>query len=816
MHRKPSEHGEESMRTLFSATRRVALALGAAAGAISAGPSAFAQGAAAQPVAAAGIDEIVVTATRREENLQEVPIAVSVFSATDIAELGAPALNEVMDFAPNVARTTGPSSGNEAYYFIRGVGQQDNSVSLDPGVGVYVDGVYIGRLQGASVDLSDARRVEVLRGPQGTLFGRNTIGGAVNITTQDPDPVLGGQATATVGARELAAGRASVSLPLSDTFGVRVTANTRTQEGLGKNARTGFTYGDVDTISGRIKAVWRPDDSFRLDVIADAATFAGSPAHLRLREWSTNNLAGPFRGASALAVPFPTDIGADRSNDPYANFNSVAPINDSESRGLAAIAAFDWEGGSLKSITSGRSFSQEQWTDLDATLYTFYDFFNKTDQTQFSQELQLSGETENGRLNWLGGLYYLRESIDNAVDICVGTGTVTSVTRRPPTAPVGPLFANPGPATRLDGRCLSVINAFNLDIDSRAVFGQLGYRLTDRLELVLGARWTTEQKDQRFNNFADNRDRVGSNAPLAPQGPIAQPGTVNPTLSPLNPILPIPTAYSNTWEDFSPKLGVNFEVTEDVLLYGSYAEGFKSGGFNGRVQSTATAVVPFEQEEVKSYELGFKSTLFDRRLRLNGALFRSEYQDIQLLLVIPANGLFETGNGGDAEIDGAELDAVFAPHRDWTFNLAVGWLDARYTRISPRAPQETAANGGYGLSLRDRLPLTPEWTLAGGARYRLDLGEASGVTLRADYTYRSDVTFQVYDNAGDNGPAYGLLNLRAAYAPKNERFTVAVFGTNVLDETYIRTAQDNRLQLGNFYDSPGAPAEWGLELSLRY
>ena len=290
---------------------------------------------AAETAAAADPNEIVVTAQRRQQNIQDVPISVTAISAETLRSRNTRDLSDAIGFAPNVAVTAGPNGGDDGGFFIRGVGQLDNSIAVDPGVGVYVDDIYIARLQASSVNVLDLERLEILRGPQGTLFGRNTIGGAVNIITAQPDlDRMTVSAIGTYGSRDRIDVQAAVNVPMSKEFALRASGFTRNQRGWGTNVYTGDTFGDINDLGGRVKLLFEPSDSFRATLSADYLRGRGSPSHQVLLAFNPNagitvprppQFGGPFfrPGVSPTGVPFPVGVGSDRSDDRSLNFASV-------------------------------------------------------------------------------------------------------------------------------------------------------------------------------------------------------------------------------------------------------------------------------------------------------------------------------------------------------------------------------------------------------------------------------------------------------------------------------------------------------------
>ena len=735
-----------------------------------------------------GIAEIVVTARRRAENQQSVPIAVSAYNSATLEALSVRTVGDVADVTPNLSRTSGPTGGNDAFFFIRGIGQLDSNPANDPGVGVYVDGVYLGRLQGASLDAFDLARVEVLRGPQGTLFGRNTIGGAISLTSLDPASTFGARARATIGDRNRYDGFVSVDAPLGDTLGVRLSVGTRNQDGWGRNVYTGRTFGDVHNISARAKAVWKPDDRLKVTLSADGLHGRGGTA--QTIQAAFNPAAGPaIPGTTPLGVPFPRDLLADTSPDPFRNFNSVAPKYRTDNWGASATIEYDLGPIAVKTILAYRKTKQDANNDFDGTGYRLYDNQFRTDSDQYSAELQLLGKLWDGRIDYVAGVYAYEEGIGHTNAICLGTNLG---------APFGPF----GP-TRNTGGCIENNQRFKLGIDNIAGFGQANVNITDKLAVTLGARYTYEKKRQSFDFYFDNSAGVFSFFGLPPLAYI-------PTLSPNNPNVGVPTRYQKDFDEFTPKVGVQWKAQKTFLLYASYSQGFKSGGFNGRPNADSAGgflpIQPFAPEDLYAYEIGFKSDLFDRHLRLNGALYYSIYKGIQLLVLDPASGFFNNENAGRNIIKGFELESTLKPTRASSLYLNLGYDDNHYTFINPLTLIPKSA----------RLPVTPELTLGAGGDYRFDLGRLGSLTPRADYSYRSSVYYGANNGQYEFQRGYGLLNVRVTWADPSDRFTIAAYGLNALDQRYISNAQDVTGSLGIAFAQVGAPAEFGLEAGVKF
>lgn len=726
-------------------------------------------------------DEIIVTAQRRAQSIQEVPISVTAISGETLEARAARNVNDAIAFAPNVAVTTGPTGGNFGGFFIRGVGQLDNSIALDPGVGVYVDDIYIARLQASSVDLLDLERLEVLRGPQGTLFGRNTIGGAISLVTISPDlNDVSARVRGIVGARDRYDLSAAVNVPLAEQFALRATAFTRNQRGWGRNVYTGNTFGDISELGGRLKLLFEPNDTFSMLLQGDYLRARNSPSHQILLGFNPGagitvprppQLGGPFflPGVSPTGVPFPAGVAQDRSNNRRLNFTSIPDQLDIDNGGVSLTVTADLGGVTLKSITGWREFREDSFVDFDATGFVLYDNASVLRQQQLSHELQLSGRV--GSVDFLLGGYYFGEDAFNNVTLCTGSNQ-----------------------PRLVNRCLRSRNNIWLDVQSYAAFGQLSWDVNDWINVFGGLRWTSETKRQSNDSLLDNREAVPTSLP-----PVAMPPPGQTRVA-----LPF-TQVQETFTAVTPRVGVNLQVADRVRVYASFAEGFKSGGFNGRPSSQE--ILSYDPEEARTYELGVKADLFDRLLRVNAAVFQSDYKNQQLLVFTAVSGLFETRNAGDSRIRGFELEVDANISERFALRGTLGHLDGRYRTLSPQVA---------GITLNTPLPLTPEWTYTISGEYRLPLDTLGELRARGDWTYRSEVSYQLENDPLERQPGFGLLNLRLTWQLPDDRFDVSLFGTNVTDRFYLTNAQDSRTGNGVAFGGVGRPAEWGVEFNMRF
>ena len=571
---------------------------------------------------AVAIEEVVVTARRREESLQTVPLAVTAFQGERLERMDINDISAFSDLAPNVTlKPTASLSGasNAAAFFIRGIGQTDFAVTTDPGVGTYLDGVYIARSIGGVLDTLDVESVEVLRGPQGTLFGRNTIGGAINIRSRRPGDDFAGDISATTGTRERRDLAAAIDLPLSDRLKTRFSFLSQNQQGYVKRL-VGFDNGGKLVPSGskanasalsdrqgnrnhatfRLAVEYQPTDALNFHLTVDETTVdeesAASTAAI-----SSGGI--PLPGAPPLVVLPPINVpglGAVAPGDPRLitadkDTTYATGPNGTELDISGAALTITWnfsDALEFKSITARRATEGSFNRDGDGTPFPIGEQTRVIDFEQFSQEFQWLGSSEN--LDWTLGLYYFEEEAKDRVFVSLGN-----------------LFGPP-PGIDIDNV---------VDNESLAVFGQATWRLTDRLSATGGIRWTEDDKSYRTSQVI-----------------------------PVIPLTVVNGASSEKFDAVTGRLGVEFQATESSLLYVAASRGFKSGGFTPRYVAPVAAPTAFAEETVKSLELGWKWRAWDDRAQVNTALFTSRYEDIQLVLFdtfgapINQNGGNESGD----------------------------------------------------------------------------------------------------------------------------------------------------------------------------
>lgn len=723
------------------------LVAGAAVGALWSG-AAWAQ---TQTDAGFQLEEVVVTAQRRSERLQDTPVSVTALTTKALEARGVSNLQDIGNFAPSleIHQTNRPAGGSSAFAaYIRGVGTGDFQFPTDPGVGLYVDDVYIARSVGGLLSLEDIARVEVLKGPQGTLYGRNTIGGAINVVTTQP--VLNGDVTGQMKVKVGSYGRADIVAALNgpivqDKLGGKFSVSFLNSDGFGRSNH------DPQNLNSEGRLIFRgglryqasPDLTFSLSgdytrqrQRPPAGVVLGfAPAGSTLTKIAKyNQYAAPYWNAR-LGLPSTTRYDASIiSNGDYRNNDFQRQYDNSDIGGVAGV--IDWrpsEAFGVKSISAARVIAANIKVDGDHSPYPLQDSATDLYSAQISEELQISGKMFDDRLIWLVGAYAFRETGSSKLNTLSFDGLYEA-------EPVK-LAADAG----------DTFTYFHMQATSYAVFTQNTLVLTPGLNLTVGARYNHDEKDYAYSvDFTQRR---------VPQVPLSN--------------------ISRDWDSFTPKVGLDWKPSDDVMLYASYSKGFKSGGFS--TSNSATDPTPvYNPEKLASREIGAKTSWLDNRLTANFAAYASTYEDIQLTVqgkdAVTGANLRKTENAGEAHIKGFEAELIATPARGLTANLGVGYTKARFHAITADA---TTA----GVKVGDHLPQIPNWSVNGGVEYGFStsLGD---VSLRGDFTYKGDQFLTLADPTSYQ-KAYALYNARISFTPTiAPNLELSVEGVNLSDKVY--------------------------------
>ncbi len=752
--------------------------------------------------------------------------------------------------------------GSSLVAFIRGIGQTDFNPAVEPGVGIYVDDVYYSTITGNILDLLDLERVEILRGPQGTLAGRNAIGGAIKLFTRKPDGRDDGFLSVTYGDYDRLDLRGAGGFTIvPDKFFARIAGVSKSKDGYvtrldyaranglpapgnpgglpsyapmgGSGAELGKEGGQSMT-AGRLSLRWLPSENFEVNfsasmvndksesqptVLIDAVDNSGSsvPVH-------SSTLPGPnpaFNPNSVTLVPIFFDNNGNGTYEagidiPYDNrfvtggtyYNYATYINDGRStpsplyqggnpgQDMAVykpdilnpinhfeskdyMMSFNWqisENVSLLSVTSYREYENVFADDNDGSPLAVQQLLQRMVHEQWTQELRLNAMLWNGFADFtLGGFYLDQETNEDA---------------------------------RVD------INYSGLDFmhgpdivpsKSKALYSQLSMHLTDRMDLTLGMRYSEDEKSYTFHRHNPDGTPVAG-PPVTPVG-FFEAG--NPSNSGVFGLDGISIAYASDRMDY--RLAIDYDITENVMIYGQFATGYKAGGNNAR-PFFPTQLHATEPEELTNYEIGFKSTLFDQ-LRLNGAIFYNDYKEIQLMVSecswAPAGQqtpCASVANVGDAEVKGFELEALWRPTKAISVDFAYAYIDFEYTSIDATT----------GVSIDSSAPFTPEHKFSLGAQYRLELGEYGDLTPRLDFSWQDDTYTAALNSTGAFVPAYGLINGRLTWRSFDLKWQAALEVTNIADKYYYLTIYDLMTGAGFINGQPGRPREWAFTIKRSW
>lgn len=717
------------------------------------------------------IQEIIVTAQRRDRALRDVPISMTVFDDAEIEGLKLINIAQVARYTPNVEwDQTFLGSANFSAIYIRGVGQPANFFegNADPAVGVYLDGVYIGRAVGSVLGVHDVAQIEVIRGPQGTLFGRNTTGGAVTVTTSRPIGEFSGWGDVTTGSDNRFDARFVLNVPISDTVLTRFSAASLNQDGYGRSLQDGTEYGDIKRDSARAALRWLPGDDVTVDFAVDRSRSRQGPpvntlVFAEVPPMSLTALYNFFVAPTNSVQGFGDGVPWDArflTPDNFTNFSTGASRSEVDTQGIAATV--EWRPGDLTftSITSYRDMDSVWASDVDNSPLTVLEDEIFTNQDQFSQEFTLQGIA--GRLDWLVGVYYFEEDVTQFNNVII-IPEVPQVEFDPvagvPNPVFGATFGAVGPGT-------------GASAESIAAFAHLEFGFSERLTGFAGLRFTTEEKQA----IDDGRGIVTSGE------------------------------SSETFDDLSPTIGVQYFFDPGLQLYASVSQGFKSGGFNTIVGISRENFRPFDQEEIMAYELGIKMTR--DRFNLSAATFFTQYEDIQIPVIDVVTPEFR--NAGEAEIQGAELELVAALTDGLTLQAGIGYLDAKYTNLDEQGLQDLIVP----ITLDSEFPNAPEWSFNVGINWSTDLGRIGRLSLRGDYAWRDDMFKDAINTPEVRQEAFGILYAAAVLESNDGHWNFTLFGDNLTDETYLLAGGANKPGFGLAWATFARSRTWGF--SVRY
>ena len=717
--------------------------------------AAAAQGSGTAPSAGA-IEEVLVTARRRAENLQDVPVAVTALSGDELIAQNVRTLEDLTSVAPNIKINAGRATSSTINAYIRGVGQNDPLWGFEPGVAIYIDDVYIARPQAALLDVFDVERIEVLRGPQGTLYGKNSIAGAIKYVTRDIDRDPTYRLSVTAGSYNERDVHLSGSTPVvADRFYVGAAVAYLRRDGFGELVDDGAprTYNhvgqdvsDKELLAARGNATftWGDDAKLRLvaDTVRDDSNAAGGQ---RLNDFIQPRLDDRYDQR--------TDMPVDQDEFTITGYSATY------TQGLGA----SWD---LKAVVAYREGDGRQFIDFDELNSNLFQVPAQFNDDQTSGELQAN--YASGQWKVVGGVYYFTGEACGAFDASLGGLNLTSLTKG----------------------CVGT--------DSLGAYLDATWQVTERLNLNAGVRWNEDEKEASVF-VAQYLGR------LAPNATLFDPNAVPPGFT----LLAVQSDYTNsrTFSDVSPRLGFDYHFTDQIMGYMSYAQGFKSGGFDMRGNATANPATRngFEPETVDSYEAGIKSMLLDNRLQLNLTVFYAPYEDVQIttqeFATVNGNPTNVTAvlNAGKQVNKGVELESMWRPIEPLTLSLNVGWLESEYEDFligcTPPAAGCTFDASGLNTPIN-----APRWTSSLNAKYVWSLANGE-LSTHANYQQRDNTKVANPTDSVTDQAAYEILDLGIAYA-HGDKWRFALEGKNVLDEWYRVAGYD--------FGNPGVGATGGL------
>lgn len=719
----------------------------------------------AYSVASQGLEEVTVTARRTSESLQDVPLSVTAIGELQIENRSITDVTDVGKISPNLSISVGRGSSAQTVVYMRGVGQNDDFISADSGVGIYLDDVFISRNQGSLIKLSDVERIEVLRGPQGTLYGKNTVGGAIKVVSKKPhfdDTTV--NVTAAVGSYGQKDLKLSGNLPLGSNTALRLSLMSNNNKGFMKNLYNNSRLNDADVISGRLQFRYQATDDLEFNIAYD----------------NTRDRSKVWQGAlvdvdeSGFFVQFQDWLLAQDGYDNFASFETDedwTTIVDGEDQtkmdnyGISGTINWNLGGVDIESITAYRDLENEIEFDVDnAPCYCAHSLLDIV-QDQLSQEIKFSG-TALDRLDWTLGFYYFEEFIDGR-----------SYARAEPGLR-GTLFPIDHPLANV-----SFIRDFTLDNDAKAVFLHGVYRITDRLDLTLGGRYTEETKSTKFAKLNWATEEI--------------------------------TYDSNGWrtkdfDNFSGKVSLDYDVNEETMVYATLSEGYKSGGYNAR-GPVAGDLQDYNPETVLNYEVGIKSRWFDNKLQLNASAFFMDYDDIQLTILASFdNGEFGQAikNVGKAEVSGLELEIEAMPTDNLRLTATAGLLEAEY--------KEYQDDVGNDFSDNDFVR-SPETMLSFGVDYSLPLSSDNGVIELGLYgKYQSTILLDESQAEAMYQSGYSVYDARVGWRSDDGAYSAMLVGKNITDKKYLQSGMSLVNPFGVNIGYYGLPRTLSLELRANF
>jgi iron complex outermembrane receptor protein len=715
------------------------------------------------------LEEVIVTATRRDESLQDVAVSVSAIDA-ELGQATVRRLDDLQTFSPNLYIRRQPGVGSGASITIRGIGTQDVDKSLDPAIGVMMDGVFLGTSSGVLMQNFDVQRIEVLRGPQGTLFGKNTTGGLINIIRGDVTMEWGGDLLVTLDEHGREDIKGVVNVPIiDDRLGLKLFAAQVKSDGFVYNTTLEEDVGGDDVQNYGFAAKWQPSDQFDIKLHYEKTIDESDQGAYVNRNVQSDG---------TCALPFFNSCGTNTTDNEDQNSSNTRNFSDNEYDTTILTANYDFGNMVLTYIGATRDMDEQNMQAFDASPVDFLDmnYFNLWDQE--SHELRLTTNFD-GPFNFVAGLYSWEVDYTQFWDVSHLHWTYNILFGFP-------LFPDVTAPTSVKTQ------GQRQKTDSFAAFVSADWAINDRWTLTLGGRYTEEEKD-----FSGDNGSIG----------------YNPAAGEARPTGHATWEKEAEWSEFTPSAALRFNMTDNTMLWASYAEGFKSGGFFGRQANFNNIDVTFDPESVQNVELGFKSTLLDGAMTLNASYFSNDYEDKQEAVLVP-RGVADVAtivrNAATEEISGIEVDLSWQITENWFVRANYGYLDAKYDNfvadIDGGATIEPTDNSGL------RPTNTPEHSYGIQTTYTVSVGPGNLQGVLA-YRYRDEIEVDLVSQLPV--PAYPVhsggighmdsihdISAQVSYLFSDDQYRITVYGKNLTDERELLQQTIGDIATRGYWNDP--------------
>ena len=767
----------------------------------------------------ATIEEVIVTAQKVEESLQDTPVSVAAFSQDDLEQIGVSEASDVAKFTPNLTMRKQTASQDNYAIAIRGVSSGETALAIDPTVGIYHDGVYIARSTGAAFDIVDLQRIKVLRGPQGTLFGRNTIGGAINIITQKPRGEFAFKQGVSYGARDSRRYQTTIDTPALGDVAAKLSFLRTSYDGEYRSLYGGGQLGQGESNAFRLAVNWAPTEQFMLDYSYDKSDRENNPNTQQLSFVRPGHVAvggAIFRQAAAYADDdrvSQLSVRNSRSGVAYSDIDGHSLTAEwvfSENLTMKWIGSYrEWDSGT--EATDFGSFPSDGASVYDTTgryaagsgffnpvlipagaLVPTFDALRESAQRQNTHEFQFIGNAFDSKLNYIAGLYYFEEKAEETnpqfftLPAPIAYGSVGG----PPAGITGTFPFGVGADVFLG----SPFFAYETDNSSWAAFGQFTYTATTNLDITLGLRYTEDEKETVLTN------QFGASGVQT-------------------------YTDDDSWTKFNPSLTVDYRWNEQLSTYAKVATGYRSGGYNVRSSSEADFRNPFDEEDVVSYEIGWKSDLLDRRLRLNGSIFHLEYSDRQIAQFAAGSGGASTVivNAGESTTTGLEVEGMWQVTQGLRLIASYGYLDLEYDEvITGEVNRVTGFPTGVNRDIADDANTNlyaPENSASLAVEYEFAPWSFGQLRLRADAYYTDEISFHPQFDLYDESDEHHVVNARATLADipmgRDGTLKLSAWGKNLENKEYRDFGIDFG-SLGIVTNTYAPLRSWGLDIVYEF